>query len=191
MDDGLVWARDGQLRQTPALAGRIKGTAPYGWEGKQATLDGYLRHTLERLSHPAQSDRQIAALATYVQDFLPAPRLPEKAALDRALVKRGEVVFKSAKAQCSSCHEPGTAFSDGATHDVGTVSEAERSRAPDQGTVLETPSLRGLARTAPYLHDGSAGTLEDLLARTDGKMGQTSHLSDTDRTALVAYLRSL
>ena len=193
MDDGLVWVRDGQLRQTPALAGRLKGTAPYGWDGKQSTLDGYLRHTLGRLGHPAQSDRQIAALATYVQDFLPAPRLPEKGALDRALVKRGEAVFQSAKAQCSSCHEPGTAFSDGATHDVGTVSAAERSRAPDQGAaaVLETPSLRGLARTAPYLHDGSAGTLEDLLERTDGKMGQTSHLSDTDRTALVAYLRTL
>lgn len=194
MDDGLVWVRDGQLRQTPALAGRLKGTAPYGWDGKQATLDGYLRHTLERLGHPAQSDRQIAALATYVQDFLPAPRLPQKGELDRALVKRGEAVFHSAKAQCSSCHDPGTAFSDGATHDVGTVSAAERSRAPDQGAVaavLETPSLRGLALTAPYLHDGSAGTLEDLLARTDGKMGRTSHLSDSDRTALVAYLRSL
>ncbi|HEY8210249.1 MAG TPA: hypothetical protein VIG99_22345 [Myxococcaceae bacterium] len=194
MDDGLVWVRDGQLRQTPALAGRIKGTAPYGWDGKQSTLDGYLRHTLERLGHPAQSDRQLAALATYVQDFLPAPRLPEKGALDRALVKRGAAVFQSAEAQCSSCHEPGTAFSDGATHDVGTVSAAERSRAPDQGeaaALLETPSLRGLVRTAPYLHDGSAGTLEDLLARTDGKMGRTSQLSDTDRTALVAYLRSL
>lgn len=186
MDDGLVWVREGQPRQTPSLAGKLKDTAPYGWEGKQSTLDGYLRHTLERLGHPQQPDRQIAALATYVQDYLPAPR--PAAALDRALVKKGETIFRSQKAQCASCHEPDSAFSDGALHDVGTFSEAEAHAASDG---LETPALRGLARTAPYLHDGSAATLDDLLARTDGKMGQTSHLSKADRAALVTYLRSL
>jgi mono/diheme cytochrome c family protein len=194
LDDGLVWVRDGQLRQTPSLAGKLKDTAPYGWEGTQSTLDGYVRHTLQRLGHPALPDRQVAALVTYVQDYLPSPRPPARA-LDRALVKRGELIFQSAEAQCGTCHDPDSAFTDGATHDVGTVSEEERTQPRAEGqavaAALETPALRGLARTAPYLHDGSAGTLEELLARTDGKMGRTSHLSEADRQALVAYLRSL
>ena len=55
------------------------------------------------------------------------------------------------------------------------------------------PSLRGLARSAPYLHDGSATTLKERLMRgqAGNKHGQTSTLSSQDIEDLVAYLNTL
>ena len=57
--------------------------------------------------------------------------------------------------------------------------------------MFDTPSLTGIADSAPYLHDGSAATLHDVLVQTRGHMGNTSSLSDDDLDALVEYLRSL
>ena len=45
--------------------------------------------------------------------------------------------------------------------------------------------------SAPYYHDGRYATLDDLLRGADGAMGHTAQLSDADRGALVAYLKSL
>jgi cytochrome c peroxidase len=60
---------------------------------------------------------------------------------------------------------------------------------------FDTPALRGLADSAPYLHDGSAATIEDvlpvMLQATVGPGGTAPTLSDADRSALVEYLRSL
>lgn len=57
----------------------------------------------------------------------------------------------------------------------------------------DTPSLRGVFGTAPYLHDGSAPTLEALLHANAAhdRMGRTSHLSAEEISALAAYLRTL
>ncbi|MCA9570544.1 MAG: hypothetical protein KC656_22035, partial [Myxococcales bacterium] len=57
---------------------------------------------------------------------------------------------------------------------------------------VNTPSLRGVVATGPYLHDGSADTLRDVLelSRT-GAMGDTSMLSAAEMDALEAYLKSL
>jgi cytochrome c peroxidase len=57
--------------------------------------------------------------------------------------------------------------------------------------VFNTPSLRGLALTAPYLHDGSAATLEQVLDRTANTMGHAGSLQPGQRADLIAYLRSL
>lgn len=184
MDDGLAWQREGARRQTPALAGRLADTAPYGWEGKQSTLEGYVKHTLVRLNHPQVRDADVATLSVYIRDYLEAPSRP--APSDTALVARGESVFNSKKTGCSSCHDADTGFSDGARHDVGTHDLDTHA-----GATLETPSLRLLSLTGPYLHDGSASSLEQLLALTDGKMGQTGKLSADEKDALLAYLQSL
>jgi cytochrome c peroxidase len=68
---------------------------------------------------------------------------------------------------------------------VGSAAAGERHR-----TFL-APSLKGIAESAPYFHDGRYATLRDLLKQSDGKMGQTSHLSEADLEALEAYLRTL
>jgi DNA-binding beta-propeller fold protein YncE len=62
---------------------------------------------------------------------------------------------------------------------------------PTAGCVgFRTPSLRGVASSPPYLHDGSAATLHDVLVKTKGKMGNTTMLSDADLNALVEYLKT-
>ena len=72
-------------------------------------------------------------------------------------------------------------------YDVGTRGELDRS-----GT-FDTPTLVELWRTAPYLHDGSAATLREVLTdRNQGDLhGTTSHLTDDEIEALIAYLMSL
>ena len=70
----------------------------------------------------------------------------------------------------------------------------------DRHRNLLSPTLRGLARTAPYLHDGSLATLEDVVAfyRRGGNRNpqldedmQPLALSDREAEALVAFLRAL
>jgi cytochrome c peroxidase len=57
----------------------------------------------------------------------------------------------------------------------------------------DTPSLVGLARSAPYYHDGSAATLEALVAERAAVhgMAEMTPLTPAQRADLVAFLRSL
>jgi cytochrome c peroxidase len=58
---------------------------------------------------------------------------------------------------------------------------------------LDTPTLVEIWRTAPYLHDGSAATLREVLttANPNDRHGKTSHLSSAQIDDLAAYLESL
>jgi cytochrome c peroxidase len=61
------------------------------------------------------------------------------------------------------------------------------------GPAYDTPTLLGLYKSAPYLHDGKAKTLLDVLTthnRQDAH-GKTSHLTPTDLTDLVEFLKAL
>ena len=74
------------------------------------------------------------------------------------------------KANCSACHV-GPNFTDGAFHNVGVGMENEKpdlgryeisKQIGDKGT-FKTPTLREIARTAPYMHDGRFKTLEEVV----------------------------
>jgi cytochrome c peroxidase len=127
------------------------------------------------------------------------------------LVARGKQIFNSAAVQCASCHS-GPAYTDSGSgnptldlkgpvllHDVGTcvttgfpdVAHPDVLGDQREACKFDTPTLRGIADSAPYLHDGSAATLRDVLENTRGKMGDISSLSSADLDALVEYLRSL
>ena len=89
---------------------------------------------------------------------------------------------------------------DGESHDVESLSREELSelRSVRRGRAkvasspaFNTPSLNHLALTAPYMHDGSAPSLEVLLAQNRDRMGRTSQLTGDERAALVAYLKTL
>ena len=62
---------------------------------------------------------------------------------------------------------------------------------PRAACAFDTPALRGLWDSAPYLHDGRAATLEELVEKNHDRMGHTDHLEPADRAALVAFLRTL
>lgn len=186
-DDGLVWATPDGPRQTPMLAGRLAGTAPYGWNGARSSVKAHVKGTLKRLGGTGLPDADMNALIAYCMSMKPPPRaaLTAAAPRDEARVAEGRDLFESESAGCSSCHIQDGTFTDGNRHDV-------RSRAKgDPHKTFDTPSLRFVASTAPYFHDGRYPTLRALLLGSDGRMGHTRQLSDDELTALQAYLETL
>lgn len=149
------------------------------------------------------------ALASYVRSLRSG-----NSALDRfsagdttaltPLAREGYRTFLG-PARCAFCHG-GPLFSDGGFHNTGVGwgdgdpgRAAVTGREEDRGA-FKTPSLRDVARSAPYMHDGSLGTLEEVVEfydrganpnpHLDPEIGPL-HLTPREREALVAFLRSL
>ncbi len=96
---------------------------------------------------------------------------------------------------CDGCHS-GTQYTDstlGLRHDVGTLTAASGQRLGQPLDGLDTPTLRGVHGSAPYLHDGSAPTLMDVLVTRNGGglHGDVASLTVAERDALIAFLRAL
>ena len=105
----------------------------------------------------------------------------------------GEAIF--ATLGCDECHG-GDDFTDSATgvvHDVGTMTELSGQRLGGPLEGIDTPTLLGIWETAPYLHDGSAPTLRDVLVtrNPDDMHGAVSTLSEAEIDQLVAYLQQI
>jgi cytochrome c peroxidase len=101
-----------------------------------------------------------------------------------ASVKRGKEVFE--KAGCASCHS-GQYHTDLDKHDVGT------GEVRDEGKKFDTPALVELWRTAPYLYDGRAATVQEVLTKfnPDDNHGETSDLTKKEIRDLAQFLLSL
>lgn len=99
---------------------------------------------------------------------------------------RGETLF--AQANCNSCHS-GKAFRDGQTHDVGTINAESGNRLGELGgfTHVRTPTLIELWDSAPYFHNGTAATLEDVLSIGIHEV----NLTNDELQDLVNYLLSI
>lgn len=178
--DGLSWLIKGHPLQTPLLAGRVAGTAPYKWTGTDGDLTASIKSTIHRLGGTGLRKPQLAELAAYV-GAMPAVRAPTPG--DAAAIARGQALFDSDALGCSTCHD-GPAYTDGGVHAfAGTLKSTD------------TPSLLGVAASAPYFHDGSAPTLEAVLRDRGGVHGMTepavAPLTDDQVADLTAFLRSL
>jgi PKD repeat protein len=142
------------------------------------------------------------ALAAYVGSLgqePPSPhRMPDGSLPEAA--QRGRAIFESVEAGCAACHA-GARLTDSALlgpgmvrlHDVGTLTAASGMRLGGALEGLDTPTLHGLFRSAPYLHDGSAATLREVLVdrNAEDRHGVTSALSAAQIDDLVAYLLCL
>jgi mono/diheme cytochrome c family protein len=181
-DDSLVWATPEGPRRSIMLAGRVKGTAPYAWNGSEGDLRVHLATTFDRLNGAGGlRSLELEALTAYVESLAPpSPR----AAFRDGRVDRGARLFASADVGCSTCHS-GALGTDNERHDVGSKTDADRAGE------FNTPSLHLVGGTGPYFHDGRYATLHDLLAASKDYMGHTSQLSPDDLEALEAYLRTL
>jgi CxxC motif-containing protein (DUF1111 family) len=166
------------MRQTLMLAGRVQGTAPYGWSRKQGTLSTYISDTSRRLGGSGMADRELDALASFVK-HIPGP--PKRA--ESALAAEGREAFFSAG--CDSCHVAA----------VGTDAQSYKFSLDDPTSTYEegfdTPSLLNVRATGPYFHDGRYETLEALLADPNSKMGKTATLTGDERASIRAFLESL
>jgi hypothetical protein len=106
-----------------------------------------------------------------------------------AAALRGQALFSSSDLggdSCASCHS-GPAFRDGQSHDMGTITMNSGNRLNGSLTEIRTPTLIELWDSAPYFHDGSAATLEDVLSRD----AHTRNYNGTQMQDLVEYLRSI
>ena len=154
------------------------------------------------------ADRMAQALATFVR-----AQLAGSSAVDRFVegdlqalslaARRGRDLF-SGKARCDRCHS-GPLFADEAFHNTGVGWRGDRGRVevtsrPEDRGRFKTPSLRNVALTAPYMHDGSFATLEAVIkfydrgGRPNPNLDQDVRplgLTPAERRDLGAFLRAL
>lgn len=200
--DGRTWLFPDGPRNTTNLRG-LAHTHPLHWSADRDEVQdfeftirelqagtGLLEDPHSELGPPNTGrSTDLDALAAFVESLRPKPSpfrwTDGTLTLEAA---RGQGVFHRADVGCAECHMP-PLFTDLRTHDIGT------GHGPGEllGPGFDTPSLRGIWHTAPYLHDGRALTLQDVVTThnpTD-QHGQTSHLSEAELQDLVAFLLSV
>ncbi|CAG1772525.1 Hydrazine synthase subunit gamma [uncultured bacterium] len=188
-------------RNTMALGGAA-ALPPYHWSGDAAELhdsiEDTIRHimsgdgliagefdsTIDRIDAGRSDD--LDALVAYVTSLEPAPspyRQADGSLSDSA--QRGMTLFISGSLDCGRCHTP-PLYTDLEQHNLaGAAFSLEADEA------FDTPTLRGLWATAPYMHDGVAQTLEELLSRTDPVHSVADDLTEQQLDDLIAFLKSL
>lgn len=175
--DGLSWRLGRSILQTPMLAGRVEDTGPYKWTGEDPSLRQSFAHTLERIGGSPEDigAGDFTALAAYITS-LPKPRPPSTTNQDA--LARGRALFDR---ECAVCHV-GDKTTDRERHEFATSLRK-----------VDTPSLIGLAHTAPYYHDGSAIDLATLLDDRGSvhDMVDTSAFTADERRDLISFLESL
>ncbi|MEM9015461.1 MAG: LamG-like jellyroll fold domain-containing protein [Verrucomicrobiota bacterium] len=135
-------------------------------------------------------------LATYVASLTTVPDSPyrDPDGTLTTIAEAGKVHFDDLA--CSLCHS-GTRFTDSGSdvqnpllHDVGSWITTSGKRLGELNSAFDTPTLRGLWSTAPYLHDGRFATLEAFLSGFSGSGGahDTASLTSTEIDELAAYL---
>lgn len=129
-------------------------------------------------------EAQLEAMDTYLKLLQPEPspylvdgKLSEAA-------QRGKILFDSgAKGSCLSCHS-GPYFTDMKLHNMFNAGPADRT------STWDTPTLREVWRTGPYLHDGRSATMMDVLKK-ENHGGVADRLSQKELEDLVQYVLSL
>jgi hypothetical protein len=185
-------------RNTTSLLGMVE-TYPLRWSGEwDESADSEFSVRFEQFGtgliagdmHPTLGSPNqgrsydLDCLALFI-DGLAAPTRE----ITRSLMEqRGKQIFESPEADCTTCH-PAPLFTDQLRHDVGTAD------GPGEwfGPLIDTPTLRFLYDSAPYLHDGSATTLLEVLTikNPDNAHGGTSHLAPDELEDLIAYLLTM
>jgi DNA-binding beta-propeller fold protein YncE len=171
-------------KMTPTLRG-VARTAPYTWHGWQEDLgDAVEKSITETLWGKEPSKADVRAVVAFLRtlDHPPSPHLVK--GKRSAAAQRGKALFEG-KARCARCHQ-GEDYTSKANYDV---------KLPADGSPFERwnpPALPGVYDRGPYLHDGGAETLDDLLRgpHAPEKLGGAA-LSDGERRDLVAFLKSL
>jgi YVTN family beta-propeller protein len=127
-------------------------------------------------------DRYLKSLEPVQSPYLARDWLSKKPRLSKA-ARRGKKVFK--KAGCMSCHS-GPLGTDLQQYNVGT------GKGREQEQEFDTPTLVEVWRTAPYLHDGRAVTIEDMLVEHNigDKHGRTSGLTEKQIADLAEFVLS-
>ena len=181
MNDGI-----GNPKDTKSLVWAHR-TPPSMSLGVRANASVAVRNGIQNSLASVQPEEVPRAMDEWLKSLEPAPSPHLVNGLPSQAARRGETLFKSPEVGCANCHEP-PLFTDLRSYDVGTQNPFDK-----EARDFDTPTLRELWRTAPYLHDGSAPTMRDVLITRNPKdqHGNTSRLTPGQVDDLVAYLLSL
>jgi cytochrome c peroxidase len=178
---------------------------------KLSAIDGYRTQFKAVFGGDVTTEGISRAIAAFERTVLSGPSpydkyaAGDKSAMSQSAV-RGMRVFNG-RARCRTCHN-GPMFSDQSFHNIGVgmsspkpdVGREAVTKDPKDRGRFKTPTLRNVALTWPYLHDGSARTLADVVEFYDrgGVPNATLDvfissldLSDDDQKDLVAFLEAL
>ena len=176
------------------------GLAPEAAMAQIAELPLYQAHFERAFDSEPNRDRAAEALAAYVRSLVlgnsPWDRYEAgDASAVTADAIAGAAIFNQ-RAGCATCHAP-PLYTDLLFHNLGLPQNPETpdlgrgghtGKASDNGA-FKTPGLRGVSRTSPYFHDGSAATLSQVLERKESQ--GSPRLSPAERAQVIAFLEAL
>lgn len=159
-------------------------TAPAMWLGVRKTAAMGVRAGLRFIEFSTAPESVATAIDAYLKSLKPVPSPHLVAGKLSEPAKRGMKIFD--QAGCADCHPPPLFFSR-KLHDIGTGTGV------DAGKPFTVPTLKEVWRTAPYLHDGRAATIMEVITKfnSDDSHGVTSDLSEQEQKDLAEYVLSL
>jgi YVTN family beta-propeller protein len=177
----------------------LAGTEPFKWNGGNPDMPTECGPRTEKFFFRSQSfnQQQLTDLVTFVYSLPNRPNRYRDSQSDlTAAQERGKTIFERTNSkngsaiaesnQCAFCHS-GPKYTNRQQIDVGSGKSTDRS------PVIDVPQLPNLAYSAPYLHDGSARSLEEIWTVFNPKdtHGVTNDLTKDELNDLIEYLKTL
>jgi len=176
----------------------LAGTEPFKWNGGNPDMPTECGPRTEKFFFRSQSftQQQLTDLVTFVYSLPYRPnryRLANeltpaqergKAIFERTTTKKGVAIAEGN--QCTYCHG-GPKYTNQKQIDVGS------GKLTDRSPVIDVPQLSNVSYSAPYLHDGSAESLEEIwtIYNPKDKHGLTNDLTKDELNDLIEYLKTL
>ena len=204
-NDKSSWFFPDGKRSTPSLF-NLTNTTPFHWNGDldevqdvEFTIQGLMSglglsgglpncdpNCISGEINRGRS-KDLDDLAGYVKSLrFPVHFTTQNSLVNKEVYDRGHNIFNSEKTGCIKCHIP-PHYMDNDNHAVNlAIGSGDFAK-------INTPSLLGLRGSPPYLHDGSAMNLRQVLERTNvtSDHGDISHLSNTEIDDLLIFLDNI
>jgi len=199
--DGLQWDLEPDGFGIDVVDNRsiedLAGTQPYKWNGGNPDLPTECGPRTERYFYRSQSynQQELTDLVTFVLGLPLRPNRFRNHELAPAQ-ERGKIIFERTRTKsgsaipeanrCNSCHS-GSKYTNQQQVDVATGKPNDRS------PLIDVPQLTNVVYSAPYLHDGSARSLEEIwtIFNPHDQHGVTNDLTKDELNDLIEYLRTL
>ena len=201
--DGLEWDLEPDGFGVDVVDNRaiedLAGTQPFKWNGGNPDLPTECGPRTEKFFYRSQSynEEELTDLVSFVLSLPLRPNRYRSPTGDlTSAQERGKVIFERTRYkngkpipeanQCSYCHS-GSKYTNQKSFDVAS------GKAIDRSPLIDVPQLTNVANSAPYLHDGSARSLEEIwtVFNPNDSHGVTNDLTKDELNDLIEYLRSL
>jgi len=158
-------------------------TPPAMFTGVRKNAEMAVRAGFRHILFAVRPEQETVSIDKYLKSLRPVPSPYLVNGRLSASARRGRKIFS--KARCASCHK-GALHTDLRQYNLGIGDGLDKDRE------FDTPTLVEIWRTAPYLYDGRAVTIEEVLTKynPDDEHGRTSNLSDKEITDLANFVLS-